>query len=48
MSIGQDEIYECPDTACGCEVTVTKAALSDCPTPEALTCCGKTMVKKVN
>jgi hypothetical protein len=26
-------------------VTVTKPALPDCPDPEALTCCGKTMIK---
>ena len=48
MSIAQDEVYQCPDTDCGCEVTVTKAALPDCPAPEALNCCGKTMVKKTN
>lgn len=46
MSIAQDGVYQCPDTACGCEVTVTKPASPDCPTAEALTCCGKAMVSK--
>jgi hypothetical protein len=48
MPIIQDEVYQCPDAACGCEVTVTKPALPDCAAPEALICCGKTMVQKTN
>jgi hypothetical protein len=48
MPFTQGEVYRCPDTKCGCEVTVTKPARSDCPDPEALTCCGKTMVKAAN
>jgi hypothetical protein len=45
MPFPTGEVYHCPDTNCGCEVTVTKSPLPTCPDPEALTCCGKVMVR---
>ncbi len=46
MAFKQDEVYRCPDEACGCEVTVTKAAPADCPGMSNPTCCcDKTMEK---
>jgi hypothetical protein len=41
----EGEVYRCPDTNCGCELTVTKPAPPTYPGPQAPTCCGKTMVK---
>lgn len=46
MPFVMGEVYRCPDPECGCELTVTKPAPSECagilnPT----CCCGKTMVK---
>ena len=44
MAFKQGEVYRCPDEACGCEVTVTKAAPPDCPgTSNPTCCCGTTM-----
>jgi hypothetical protein len=45
MPFLEGEVYRCPDSDCGCELTVTKPPLPTCPDPEALTCCGKTMEK---
>ena len=39
MAFREGQVYRCPDTACGCEVTVTKPAPPDCPGIESLTCC---------
>jgi len=47
MPFKEGEVYQCPDESCGCEVTVTKGAPSDCKGDQNPTCCcGKTMVKK--
>lgn len=47
MPLKKGEVYQCPDESCGCEVTVTKGAPSDCSGNQNPTCCcGKTMVKK--
>lgn len=47
MPFKKGEVYQCPDETCGCEVTVTKGAPSDCSgTQDPTCCCGKTMVKK--
>lgn len=46
MAFKQGEKYTCPDESCGCELTVTKAARSDCQgTNDPTCCCGNTMVK---
>lgn len=43
----QGEVYRCPDPACGCEVTVTKAPQPGMGGDNAPTCCcGKPMQKK--
>lgn len=47
MAWKQNDVYQCPDPACGCEVSVTKA-----PKPgqggdnPPTCCCGKPMRKK--
>lgn len=47
MPFKKGEIYQCPDENCGCEITVTKGAPSDCSgTQNPTCCCGKTMIKK--
>ena len=47
MPFKKGEVYKCPDKNCGCEVTVTKSAPSDCKGNQNPTCCcGKTMIKK--
>ncbi|WP_461084979.1 hypothetical protein [Streptomyces deserti] len=47
MPFREGEVYRCPDPACGCELTVTKAAPPTCTGQLSPTCCcGKTMVKK--
>lgn len=43
----QSEVYRCPDSSCGCEVTVTKAPSAGAGGNQAPTCCcGKPMVRK--
>ncbi len=44
MAFMNGQVYRCPDTTCGCEVTVTKSAPPTCQGNLAPTCCcGKTM-----
>jgi hypothetical protein len=47
MPFREGEVYRCPETNCGLELTVTNPALPTFPGPEALTCCGTTMVKTI-
>ena len=47
MALKQGEVYRCPDTQCGCEITVTHSASPDCRgNQNPRCCCGKEMVKK--
>ncbi|MFJ8630965.1 hypothetical protein [Streptomyces sp. NPDC093568] len=48
MPFREGEVFRCPESDCGCELTVTKAAPPACTGQhDAPTCCcGKTMVKK--
>lgn len=47
MALKQGEVYRCPDPNCGCEITVTRSAGTDCKgTQNPRCCCGKEMVKK--
>ncbi len=47
MAFKEGDVYKCPDSACGCEITVTKGAPATCGGNEQpKCCCGKTMVKK--
>lgn len=46
MAFKQGEVYRCTDDTCGCELTVTKPAPSDCKgTSNPTCCCDKTMEK---
>ena len=46
MALQQGEQYRCPETGCGCEVTVTKgAARDDAGTQNPTCCCGHSMEK---
>ncbi len=46
MPLREDEVYRCPASNCGCEVTVTKGAPSGCKGQEQPhCCCGRTMEK---
>jgi hypothetical protein len=42
----EGEVYVCPKADCGFELTVAKAAPPEYTDQPALSCCGKTMVKK--
>ena len=45
MLTKENEVHKCPDSKCGTEVKVTKAASA--PTEKGLSCgCGKPMAKK--
>lgn len=47
MALKQGEVYSCPDTDCGCQVTVTRGARPDCAgNQNPHCCCGKEMVKQ--
>ncbi|CPT96447.1 Uncharacterised protein [Mycobacteroides abscessus] len=47
MPFRKGEIYRCPQTDCGCELTVTQAAPPDCTGQQApRCCCGQSMIKK--
>lgn len=42
MPFKKGEVYQCPDSGCGCEVTVTKSAPPSCGgTQNPTCCCGK-------
>ncbi len=44
MALKKGEVYRCPDSDCGCEITVTKGAPADCKGKEQpRCCCGKEM-----
>ena len=43
MAFREGQVYRCPDTACGGEMTVTKSAPPDYPDTQNPTCCGLTM-----
>ena len=46
MALKKGEVYRCPAPKCGCEITVTKGAPSDCQGKERpRCCCGKQMEK---
>lgn len=48
MALQEGEIYRCPDTECGCEITVTKgAAPGQGGDRNPICCCGQSM-QKVN
>ncbi len=45
--LGEGEVFRCSNEDCGCEVTVTTAALpTDTGDQAALTCCGTDMVRR--
>lgn len=47
MAFKKDEVYQCPDPECGCEITVTKGAAPGKGGNQApRCCCGKEMVRK--
>jgi len=47
MAFKQGEVYQCLDSKCGCELTVTKAAPSTVSgTKNPTCCCGKEMKRK--
>lgn len=46
MALKQGEVYKCPDSDCGCEVTVTKGPAPGKGGNQAPhCCCGSEMVK---
>ncbi len=46
MALKEGGIYRCPDTNCGCEITVTKSAPPACRGNELpRCCCGREMQK---
>ena len=46
MAFKLDEVYRCPEPSCGAELTVTKAAPTECTgTALPTCCCGRPMVK---
>lgn len=47
MALKKGEIYRCPDSECGCEITVTKgAAQGKGGNLNPRCCCGKEMTRK--
>lgn len=44
MALKQGEVYRCPDSTCGCEVTVTKGAAEGRGRDmNPVCCCGRSM-----
>jgi len=47
MALKKGEVYRCPDPECGCEITVTKSAVTGKGGNQSpRCCCDKEMVKK--
>jgi len=47
MALKEGEVYKCPDSDCGCEITVTKGAEPGAGGNQApRCCCGKEMIKQ--
>lgn len=46
MPFQEGDVYRCPESTCGCELTVTKGAPATCQGDQNPTCCcGKRMEK---
>lgn len=47
MAFKMGEVYRCTDEGCGCELTVTKPAPTDCKGTSNPTCCCRTAMEKL-